>query len=119
MFTLAKPVFAAALIAAAAMPAYAADLIEPPVVEAAPPAYEPAADFGGWYIRGDLDYHWSSLRGSEYITYGVDGFGNPAPGTSSFDSDSLDGAFSLGAGVGYQINRYLRADLTADYWFSS
>lgn len=119
MFTLAKPVFAAALIATAGMPAYAADLIEPPVVEAAPPAYEPAPEFGGWYIRGDLDYHWSSLRGSEYITYGVDGFGNPAPGTSSFDSASLDGAMSLGAGVGYQINRYLRADLTADYWFSS
>ena len=118
MFRMAKPVFAAALITSAGMSANAADLIEPPVVEA-PPVYEPAPDYGGWYIRGDLDYHWSSLRGSEYITYGVDGFGNPAPGSSSFDTADLDGSFSLGAGVGYQITRYLRTDLTADYWFSA
>lgn len=118
MFRLAKPVLAAALIAMAGVPAFAADLIEPPVVEA-PPVVEPVREFGGWYIRGDLDYHWSNMRGSEYITYGVDQFGNPEPGTSSFSSSELDGAFSIGGGVGYQITRYLRTDLTADYWFSA
>jgi opacity protein-like surface antigen len=119
MFNMAKPSLAAALIAFAGLPAYAADIIEPPIVEAPPPVIEPVAEFGGWYIRGDIDYHWSDLRGTEYITYGVDAFGNPLPGTSSFDTAELDGAWSLGAGVGYQITRYLRADLTADYWFSA
>ncbi len=96
--------------------AFAADYV-PPVVEADPlPPEQPIAyeeDFGGWYIRGDVDYHWSDFRGAEYILYG-------APGQlGSFDSGELKGALSLGAGVGYQINRYLRADLTGDYFFKS
>jgi opacity protein-like surface antigen len=115
MFRIAKPVLAAVLIALSGVPAFAADYVEPPVVEA-PPVYQaPAPDFGGWYIRGDLDYHWADFRGSEYITYGtccVD------PGTNTLGGD-LDSAFSLGGGVGYQITNYLRTDLTADYWFSS
>ena len=112
MFRIAKPVFAAVLIAAGGMPAFAADYVEP-VVEA-PPVYEPV-QFGGWYIRGDLDYHWSNFRGADYVTYGVTCCGDPLPGSGSFDSGSLKGGFSLGAGVGYQINNYFRTDLTADY----
>jgi opacity protein-like surface antigen len=114
MFRMIKPVIAAALIAFSGMSAFAADMVEPPIVEA-PPYQEPAPDFGGWYIRGDLDYHWADFRGSEYITYGsccVD------PGSNSLGGD-LDGAFSLGGGIGYQITNYLRTDLTADYWFDS
>lgn len=118
MFRMAKPVLAAVLIAMVGMPALAADYVEP-VVEAAPPAYEPAPEFGGWYIRGDLDYHWSTFKGADYITYGVDCCGNPAPGTGTFDFGDLDGSFSIGGGVGYQITKYLRTDLTADYWFAS
>ncbi|TIU62383.1 MAG: porin family protein, partial [Mesorhizobium sp.] len=68
---------------------------------------------GGWYIRGDIDYHWSNLDSIDYITYG------PPPGTNDFDFGDLKGGFSLGAGVGYKINDYLRTDLTADYWFKS
>jgi opacity protein-like surface antigen len=114
MFRIAKPVFAAVLIAAGGMPAFAADYVEPPVVEAPPPIA-----YGGWYIRGDLDYHWSSFRGADYITYGVDCCGDPVPGSGSFDTGSLKGGFSLGAGVGYQVNNYFRTDLTADYLFDS
>jgi opacity protein-like surface antigen len=119
MLRMAKQFLAAALIAFAGLPAYAADLPEPPVVEAPPPPVE----FGGWYIRGDLDYHWSDFRGADYITYGVcvDPCGEPVglPGSNSFSFGELDGAFSLGGGVGYQITPYLRTDLTADYWFQS
>lgn len=102
---------------------YAADLYEPPIIEAPeplPPVIQPdpAPSFGGWYIRGDIDYHWSKLRGTEYITYG-DAPGGLRGGTASFDTTDLKGAMSLGAGIGYQINKYLRADLTADYWFKS
>src|SRR5690606_1582843 len=77
------------------------------------PVVQQKADWGGWYIRGDVDYHWSDFRGGDYITYG------PPPGTNSFATGDLDGSWSLGAGVGYQINNYFRADLTGDYYFKS
>ncbi len=114
MLRIAKPVFAAVLFAAGGMPAFAADYVEPPVVEVPPPVA-----YGGWYIRGDLDYHWASFRGADYITYGVTCCGEAVPGIGSFDTGSLKGGFSLGAGVGYQINNYFRTDLTADYLFDS
>jgi opacity protein-like surface antigen len=95
--------------------AQAADYYEPPVVEPPQVIYK-EVDSGGWYIRGDIDYHWSKLRGTEYITYGCCA---PEPGTNRFDETSLKGALSLGAGVGYQMNRYFRTDLTGDYWFKS
>ncbi|MCR4269210.1 outer membrane protein [Nitratireductor sp. ZSWI3] len=107
----------AALLLVVPTLAHAADLYIPPVVEAPPPLPVAEPAFGGWYIRGDIDYHWSKLRGTEYITYGC--CGNVAPGTDDFDTTKLKGALSLGAGVGYQINRYLRTDLTGDYWFKS
>jgi opacity protein-like surface antigen len=111
MFKFIKPVLAAALFAFAGLPASAADYVEP-----APPPPAPV-EFGGWYIRGDIDYHWTDFRGADYITYGVTCCGAPLPGTNSFSSGDLDGSASLGLGVGYQINDYLRTDLTADYWF--
>lgn len=98
----------ALLLASAAGPALAADL---PAVEEAPPVveYQPApAAFGGWYIRGDLDYHWLDYKEGDYITYGE----HPDTGTLHGD---LDESWSIGGGVGYQINDYLRTDLTADY----
>ena len=116
MFNTARRALFAALFAGVAGPVFAADLVEPPVVEQAPPpAYEePAPEYGGWYIRGDVDYHWSKFGGSDYTTYNA---GSPQfPG--SFDSGSLKSAFSAGAGVGYQINQHFRTDLTAD-WLSS
>ncbi|EKF19075.1 outer membrane protein [Nitratireductor pacificus] len=107
-------VLGAALLFIVPTVGFAADLYEPPIIEAPPPQIiEPAPSFGGWYIRGDIDYHWSKLRGTEYITYGAGG------GTDRFDTTKLKGAMSLGAGVGYQISRHLRTDLTADYWFKS
>lgn len=117
MFDLARKMLFTAMVAGCAAPTFAADMLEPMVVEP-PPAYEPApapVEFGGWYIRGDIDYHKPNWRGADYITYGGPAIG----GSKSFDSGELKGAFSLGGGVGYQINRYLRTDVTADYWFKS
>lgn len=109
MSSLLKKVVAVAVMAACTAPALAADLIEPVPVEQAP-VYE-APQYGSWYIRGDVDYHKPDFRGADYITYG--------PGTKSFDSGELKGAFSLGGGVGYQVTNYLRTDLTFDKWFKS
>ncbi|WP_315926418.1 porin family protein [Mesorhizobium sp. SP-1A] len=113
MFSFASKAALAGLLVGIASPVLAADLIEPPV-EAAPaqPVYQ-EADYGGWYIRGDLDYHKSQWRGARYTVYGTPG------GFNEFDSGKLRGAFSLGGGVGYQVTRHFRADLTGDYWFKS
>ncbi len=124
MFKLTKLAFLGAVLAAGMVAqASAADLYippeEPPVYDVPPPAT------GGWYLRGDVDYHFLTFRGGDYITYGcpVGSPGcvtpGPTPGTNSFDTGKLRSSFSLGAGVGYQVNRYFRTDLTADYMFDS
>ncbi len=115
MFNTARRALFAALFAGVAGPVFAADMPEPVVEQAPPPVYEqPAPEYGGWYIRGDVDYHWSKFGGADYTTYNA---GSPQfPG--SFDTGSLKSAFSAGAGVGYQINQHFRTDLTAD-WLSS
>jgi opacity protein-like surface antigen len=122
MFHFTRKALVAVMAAGLAAPAMAADLYEPQVVEAPPVVQD--VQYGGWYIRGDLDYHKSDFRGADYITYGVDNCnpcGGPVavPGSKSFDFGKLKGAFSVGGGVGYKINRYFRTDLTADYWAKS
>ena len=115
MFNNAKQlVWSAALLAGSAMPAAAADIYEPPVVDTPPPvyAYEKPASEGGWYLRGDIDYHFPGWRGGDYIVY-------YPPGTQSFLTGAMRPSFSLGAGVGYQANKWFRADFTGDYWFKS
>lgn len=113
MFKTARMALLAALFGGMAGPLFAADLPAPQVEEAPPPVVEQQpVDVGGWYIRGDLDYHWSRFGGADYITYGA------APQTQGgFASGSLKGALSAGAGIGYQVNQYFRTDLTAD-WMS-
>ncbi|OWK20448.1 hypothetical protein AJ88_30985 [Mesorhizobium amorphae CCBAU 01583] len=71
MFNTARMALFAALLAGVAGPVFAADFVEPPVVEQAPPqvAYQEPAEYGGWYIRGDIDYHWSEFGGGDYTTY--------------------------------------------------
>lgn len=120
MLRQATPILLGAALLAGAAPAMAADLYVPPVIETPPPVYyEPEKpDFGGWYIRGDLDYHFLGFRGGTYITYGCPGCG-PTPGTNSFDTGTLRSTFSAGGGIGYQVNRYFRVDLTGDYLFGS
>jgi len=85
--------------------AFAADL---PI--AAPPMYAPPppADFGGWYLRGDIGM--TNQRASDLTLtsapfpagFATTGFG--------FDSSPL---FDLG--VGYQFNNWFRADITGEY----
>lgn len=111
MSKFAKKALFAVLLAGVAGPALAADPYYPPAEPAPPQVVYEDESYGGWYIRGDLDYHWTSLRGINYVLYNEPGSSN------SFDYGDIDGAGSLGLGVGYQINNHLRADLTGDYWF--
>lgn len=126
MFTRAKTaVLAAALALGVYGPAVAADYYQPPIVEAPPPIVEHApVQTGGWYIRGDVDYSWLKFKGATYtvVSPTYDCCGNLV-GARMVDGNALNGnlrsSFSLGAGVGYQINSVLRTDLTFDYQFKS
>lgn len=113
MYDFVRRTILAASVAGLAAPAYAADPYYPPVEETPPPAVYEDVSYGGWYLRGDVDYHWSKFRGGHYIRYG-------SPGEEgTFDTGKLKGALSLGAGLGYQINKHFRTDVTGDYWFKS
>lgn len=86
--------------------AFAADLpIAPPPMYAPPPP----ADFGGWYLRGDIGFsnqNTSNVRSTNDALYN-----NVAVSqTSSFSSAGI-----YGGGIGYQFNSWFRADLTGQY----
>ena len=67
-------------VALSANAARAADIIEPPmVIEQPDPVIIESS--GGWYIRGDVDYHRATMRGSIYAVSG---------GTSAFDTTEID-----------------------------
>lgn len=85
---------AASLLSTAAL---AADL---PI--APPPAYAPPppADFGGWYLRGDIGFsnqNVKNVRDTRDAAYNNVSVGQ----TSNFDSAGI-----YGVGVGYQFNNW-------------
>ncbi|MBR1221878.1 porin family protein [Bradyrhizobium sp. U87765 SZCCT0131] len=95
---------AASLLSTAAL---AADL---PI--APPPAYAPPppADFGGWYLRGDIGFsnqNVKNVRSTNDASYASVSSLNQ---TSNFDSAGI-----YGVGVGYQFNNWFRMDVTGQY----
>lgn len=101
----------AALLASSA--AYAADVYQPEPQPAYVDAPEVAvAEASGWYLRGDLGYSFNKMRGAKYFQGGNDN-------EVDFTTSSIKDSFWVGGGVGYQVNSYLRTDLTFDYMFKS
>lgn len=102
-----------ALLLLAGTAVHSADLYQP---EPAPPFVDApevhVAEASGWYLRGDVGYSFNKLRGADF-------FQGSNASLASFNSTDLKDSFSLGAGVGYQVNNYLRTDLTFDYLFKS
>ena len=89
--------------------ASAADMaIAPPPMGYAPPPA--AADFGGWYLRGDIgisNQRVDNVRLSDPTKYqGLNTFSE----TTNFDSA---GTYQVGAG--YQFNNWFRVDATGQY----
>jgi opacity protein-like surface antigen len=93
---------AASLLSSAAL---AADMpsIAPPPQYYAPP---PPADFGGWYLRGDIGMTNQSLKSLD---------SNASANVISTSGLGFDSAPLFGVGVGYQVNNWFRADVTAEY----
>lgn len=87
--------------------AFAADLaIAPPPMYAPPPP----ADFGGWYLRGDIGFSNQSvknIRKNDPVAYSQISSLNE---TTSFDTGGI-----FDVGVGYRFNNWFRADVTAQY----
>jgi opacity protein-like surface antigen len=104
-----KHVAAASLIVLGGVAAEAANL--PPLPEA--PPLPPAEFAGNWYIRGDVGIaSYSTNRWTQPVT-------GLSPGdqllSAGFISKSIQGSALIGAGLGYQLNQWLRADVTAEY----
>ena len=66
-------------------------------------------DFGGWYLRGDIGMSNQKVGSLFNVLYNSPGTGVQAVGMG-FDSAGI-----AGLGVGYQINPWLRADVTAEW----
>jgi opacity protein-like surface antigen len=88
--------------------AFAADMpIAAPPPMYAPPA--PVADFGGWYLRGDVGF--SNQRVDRVLDTNSAAYNNVnVAQTGNFNSA---GIFDLG--VGYRFNNWFRADLIGQY----
>jgi opacity protein-like surface antigen len=92
------------LSTALAGPAFAADLLPPPP---SLEGYGQVAELGaGWYLRGDIGY-------TDYSSPRDRLFGSAA--LLPLNGERLEGAFTLGGGIGYQVNEWFRTDLTVDY----
>ncbi|MGV1751994.1 outer membrane protein [Agrobacterium sp. CG674] len=96
--------------------AFAADVYQqepaPAFIDNAPEVQVQQAS--GWYLRGDVGYSFNKSRGAEF-----DRLVGGAIASQSFSKTSMDDEFLFGGGVGYQINNYLRTDLTLDYMAKS
>lgn len=98
----------AALAVAAAVPALAADLYEPPVIEYIP---EPVPSFGGWYLRGHIGMSNQQVGNLHNVL-----FDNlTAANNLQIRDKNFEAGPTFGAGVGYQINDYLRVDGIVEY----
>jgi opacity protein-like surface antigen len=84
--------------------AFAADMpIMPPPMYAPPPP----ADFGGWYLRGDIGISNQRVNRLNNVL--------DANNTSSVQSLSFNNAGIFGVGAGYHFNSWFRADVTGEY----
>jgi opacity protein-like surface antigen len=104
---------AGAAIVGLATAAHAADLL-PPAPPMEPPAPVAASEFSGWYLRGDTGMAVQS--GSIGPTISPNPLiGAPADAFNSFYNPSLSASALFDVGVGYQINNWLRFDVTGEY----
>lgn len=106
MFKYVLPALAGVMLASAAIPAYAADIIiEEPVYE--PKYVEPKA-FGGWYLRGHIGMSNQRLGSLYNVLF------DTTPDLVIVDKNFEAGVVG-GAGLGYQFNDWFRVDGLVEY----
>ncbi len=104
---LAGAVATVATSAALSTSAIAADLMPPPMVAPAPP---PMVDgISGLYLRGDI-----GVAKAGHDKFYQNEVNTVAPGGEWLRS-SIGDAAMMGVGIGYQVNNFLRFDLTGEY----
>jgi opacity protein-like surface antigen len=111
------PVALAGVAAASCGWASAADL---PPAPSLPPASPAEAEFGGWYLRGDVAVGVNSAApkletAPNPIGAGVAGGFISGAATQSFDNTTLSPFGMIDLGAGYQFNSFLRVDATVEY----
>jgi len=93
---------AASLLSSAA---FAADM---PI--AAPPVYAPPAEFGGWYLRGDIGFSNQSVKSVRNTNDALYADNLSFSQQTAFDTGGI-----FGVGAGYQFNNWFRMDVTGQY----
>ena len=96
------------LLAAGAASLFSTTALAADLPIAAPATYAPPADFGGWYLRGDIGTTNQSMKTIDSNTAAQ----FPAVTQIGLGFDSSP---SFGLGVGYQFNNWFRADITTQY----
>jgi opacity protein-like surface antigen len=100
-----KTTIAGLLALASATTAQAADLLPPPPMPA------PVEVGGGWYLRGDVGVGSLDFKGTTV----VDASTPFAPYDLKGIQNSVADQVFIGAGIGYQLNPWLRFDVTGEY----
>ncbi|NMG37991.1 outer membrane beta-barrel protein [Chelativorans sp. ZYF759] len=104
----------AVLLSVAAMPANAADIIyDPPVYKYEPPVPVPVSH-GGWYLRGYVGLTNQRYRGLDSNSI-QDVVNFPGSDFTWVDRGRFGSSGLIGGGVGYEINQWLRGDVTVEY----
>lgn len=66
-------------------------------------------EFNGWYLRGDIGMTNQKTKGLENPLFGT------AANFTWLDQGSFTSGMSFGLGAGYQVNDWLRLDVTGEY----
>jgi opacity protein-like surface antigen len=96
------------------LPAMGADYEQPFPPPA--PTYDMVEFASGWYVRGDIAYAQETFP-KIAPSFAVDPLQPPIilPATIVSQSHSPLNSYSAGAGMGYKVNNWFRADLVLDY----
>ncbi len=86
--------------------AFAADMPQPVIMQPVP---VPVQEFNGWYLRGDIGMTNQKVKEISHPSFAT------APGFTFLDKGEFTSGMSYGLGIGYQLNDWLRIDVTGEY----
>lgn len=95
----------AVILGVSALSANAADMSSPSIIPA-PMDHQPIASEGGWYLRGNIGV---GIQNPDSYPY------TPVLAGYTLQGSTYEGPAIISAGIGYQVNPWFRADITAQY----